>query len=426
MLKKLHWRLTAICTAITSIIILLMTIFSISLSEKGLVQKEYASFLNYVNNIYSHLDLETTITMEWVRSTEKNGAYLLSIEDNGNPIEIIENKNSFNQSLIQKTKTIAASAYDLNLYSLKPSQVLSKHVEFTLSERGKDYYVSAGYIPKDNGAVSAVIIYPLETFYHSIIIQRGISAAAALLAIFSLFIFSYFFTKKAIKPVEESQTKQVQFIAAASHELRSPLTVIRSSLSAIKKADADRARRFEIIIDQEIDRMSRLLKDMLLLAGTGEQSWSLTHEEVDILFLLKDVYDSFQQITAEKKLELTLLMPETDITVTCDKQRIEQVLYILLNNASSYTPEGGTITLSCRVKGRKCILTVSDTGPGIPDEYKQQIFERFYRIDSSHKNKEHFGLGLCIAMEIMKLHKGTIEVTDAPRGGAAFHLTLNI
>lgn len=426
MLKKLHWRLTAICTAITSIIVILMTVFSISLSEKGLVQKEYASFLNYVNNIYSHLDTETTLTMEWVRGTEKNGQYLLLIEDNGKPIEMVENTDKYRQRLIEKAKSIAASTYDLDISGIKPSLVLSKHVEFTLYEQGKDYYASAGYIPKDNGAVSAVVIYPLEAFHHNILIQRCISGAAALLAIVSLFIFSYFFTKKAIKPVAESQTKQVQFIAAASHELRSPLTVIRSSLSAIKKADIDRARRFEIIIDQEIDRMSRLLNDMLFLAGTGEHSWTLTQEEVDIVSLLKDVYDSFQDITAEKKLVFQLLMSESEIVVTGDKQRIEQVLYILLNNAVSYTPEGGRITLSCRVKGRKCIVSVSDTGPGIPDEYKRQIFERFYRIDSSHKYKEHFGLGLCIAMEIMKLHKGTIEVTDTPGGGATFHLTLAI
>lgn len=426
MLKKLHWRLTAICTIITSIIVILMTGFSISLSEKGLVQKEYASFLNYVNSIYSHLEIETTITLEWVRNTENNGQYLLEIEDNGNPLEMEEHYSKDRLALIEKAKTAAASSYQLDISGVKPSNVLLKHVEFTLYNQGKKYYSSVAYIPKDNGAISTIILYPLDTFHHNIIIQRCLFLTAAFLAILSLFIFSYFFTKKAIQPVEESQSKQIQFIAAASHELRSPLTVIRTSLSAIKKADVNTAKRFETIIDQEIDRMSRLISDMLFLAGTVEHSWTLNEEDVDMISLMGDVYVSFQEITAEKKLYLKLQIPETEMIVKCDKQRIEQVLYILLNNAVSYTPDSGTITFSSRIKGHKCIISITDTGIGIPDEYKQQIFERFYRIDSSHKNKEHSGLGLCIAMEIMKLHKGTIEVVDTPGGGATFQIVLNI
>ncbi len=427
MLKKLHWKLTAICTVITSIIVILMMIFSLFISEASLRQKEYASFSNYVNSIYSHLEIEKTITLDWVRNTQKNGLYLLSIIDNGNPIRLSESDEPNSSILITMANKVAAEKYNFDPNDHKPSQVLPKHIEFSFHHKGLEYYASSVYIPKEHGAISSTIVYSLAPFHHSILIQRLIYIGVSVLAILSLFIFSYFFTRKTIRPVEEGQAKQERFIAAASHELRSPLTVIRTSLSAMKKADTVKAQRFESIIQSEIDRMSRLISDMLLLSGTGEHSWPLLETAVDINQLLSDVYDSYQELARQKNLSLHL---KTDaarkLTAYCDRQRMEQVLFILLNNAISYTPEGGSITLSSKLKGRKCILSVADNGMGIPDENKAQIFERFYRIDSSHKSKEHFGLGLCIAGEIVKLHHGTIEVVDTPGGGATFLVILNM
>lgn len=426
MLKKLHRKLTLLCTLITSIIVILMTSFSIYISESGLRQKEFASFTNYVNGIYSHLQIETTITLDWIRNVEKNGKYILSIVDNGNPLKLTETDQPKNQYLIEKAKTTAAVDYQFNPFETKPSKVLLKHIEFFFQDQDAAYYSSAAYIPKEHGALSVIILYSLDSFHQSIVTQRCIYLAVGLLAILSLYIFSYFFTKNAIRPVVDGQEKQERFIAAASHELRSPLTVIRSSLSAIKKADESKVQRFEHIIQSEIDRMSRLISDMLLLSGIGGYSWSLKEEAVDINLFLRDIYDSYQEIVIKKNLKIRLEINKTsESTVFCDRQRMGQVLYILLNNAISYTPSGGSIIISSKLKGRKCIISVTDTGIGISDDNKIKIFERFYRVDQSHKSKEHFGLGLCIAEEIVKLHKGNIEITDTPGGGATFHIFLS-
>lgn len=109
----------------------------------------------------------------------------------------------------------------------------------------------------------------------------------------------------------------------------------------------------------------------------------------------------------------------------CDRERIEQVLSILLDNALSYTPENGRICLSLAGTSDRPTIRVSDNGIGIPDSEKESIFDRFYRCDKAHKDKMHFGLGLCIAQEIIHMHKGKIWVEDTPGGGATFVIILN-
>ena len=108
----------------------------------------------------------------------------------------------------------------------------------------------------------------------------------------------------------------------------------------------------------------------------------------------------------------------------CDKDRIRQVLEILISNALSYGREGGSITLTLKEKSGCFLLGVRDTGPGIPDSDKPYIFDRFYRGDTSRNAKDHFGLGLCIAKEIMDRHQGRIWLEDTLGGGASFFLEL--
>ena len=105
-------------------------------------------------------------------------------------------------------------------------------------------------------------------------------------------------------------------------------------------------------------------------------------------------------------------------------ERISQVLGILLDNAISYVPANGKIVLSLSQTETHFLIRVKDNGPGIPDSAKTSVFRRFYQADSARNNRQHFGLGLCIAYEIISLHKGTISVLDTPGGGSTFQISL--
>lgn len=105
-------------------------------------------------------------------------------------------------------------------------------------------------------------------------------------------------------------------------------------------------------------------------------------------------------------------------------EKVSQILTILIDNALSYVPEGGSIRLQAKKEPGAIAISVSDNGPGIPDSEKDSVFQRFYRSDASRNDKQHFGLGLCIAKEIALLHQGSLKILDTPGGGATFILKL--
>ena len=139
----------------------------------------------------------------------------------------------------------------------------------------KDFYVSTALIPKSHGTVSMIILYSLDSVKHRILLQRLAFSGAAFLAILALSICSWFFTGRMITPLEKSRQEQTEFIAAASHELRSPLAVILSGISAMKKADPKEQEHFLSVIEKEGTRMSLLINDMLSLSNADNHSWKM-------------------------------------------------------------------------------------------------------------------------------------------------------
>jgi signal transduction histidine kinase len=426
MFKKLHFQLTLISTLITGFIVVVMTCLCLTISEHSLYQSQYLDFVNRITAIQVYLQTQTSLSTQWLAQTENNGQMILYIEDNGNPIAYQNQKpDSTRGKLIQRAKITAQKAYQLNISDLTTSKVVLKHVEFTIRFENSDYFASAAYIPKGNGSLGVIAVYTLQGFRRSVLIQRLIYIGLDLLAIIALGLFSFFFTKHFIKPVERSRKHQTEFIASASHELRSPLAVISSSLSAMKKADKAQTIRFEEIIDTAVKRMTRLVGDMLSLANADNHSWKMQMENTDVLTLLLNIYEAYEPVAREKGLQLTVSPPDEPFGCVCDRQRMEQVLSILLDNAISYTKSGGKVGLSALQTERGTEITVADNGIGISDENKKRIFDRFYRADSAHESKDHFGLGLCIAYEIIKLHKGELTVKDTPGGGTIFRIMMS-
>ena len=255
--------------------------------------------------------------------------------------------------------------------------------------------------------------------------MRLLFLLAVLVAIFALAVFSWFFTRRMIRPLEQSRKEQNAFIAAASHELRSPLAVIQSSLSAIPHASEEKADQFIAISLKECKRMTRLIQDMLSLSRSDNHTWVMNMAPCEVDTLLLETYEKYEIPAHEKGLSFSVQLPEEDLpSCILDKAKISQILSILIENALSYVPEGGVLCLSAKKEPGAIIISVSDNGPGIPDSEKEAVFQRFYRSDASRNDKNHFGLGLCIAKELALLHHGSLKVTDTPEGGATFLLKL--
>lgn len=216
---------------------------------------------------------------------------------------------------------------------------------------------------------------------------------------------------------------QRRFLADVSHELRTPLTTIRGNVDLIRRMGTADAESLEAITG-EVDRMTRMVNDLLLLAQAESGRLPLAQDEIELDTLMLEVFKQAKLLAGEGlKVEIGR---EDQVRVMGDRDRLKQVLLNLVANAMDNTPPGGKVTLALACVEGWARLTVSDTGRGIPQEELPHIFERFYRIDSARKRNQHggAGLGLSIAYWITRAHKGRLEVASEPGKGATFSVWL--
>ncbi len=224
-----------------------------------------------------------------------------------------------------------------------------------------------------------------------------------------------------------SEDRMRRFVADASHELRTPLTSIRGFAELARQRGGelrpDEMRR----VEDEAKRMGLLVDDLLLLARLDQQR-PLAHKPVDLLELAGDAVRDAKAIQPERTVRLEVLPGSEAPVVTGDEARLRQVLGNLLSNALHHTPESAPVTVAVGTESsRRAVVHVRDSGPGLSDEYKSRVFERFYRADSARTRATGgSGLGLSIVAALVEAHGGTIDVTDTPGGGATFtvHLPL--
>ncbi|HZX08585.1 HAMP domain-containing sensor histidine kinase [Kribbella sp.] len=232
--------------------------------------------------------------------------------------------------------------------------------------------------------------------------------------------------RESEEAARQSEDRMRRFVADASHELRTPLTSIRGFAELSRQrgdtTDSDTMRR----IEDEAKRMGLLVDDLLLLARLDQQR-PLRMESVDLLPIAADALHNAQAIQPDRPLSLTILPDSEAPVVEGDEARLRQVLGNLVSNALNYTPVEAPITVSVGTRGTEAVLEVSDTGPGLSDEQKARVFERFYRADTARtRTTGGSGLGLSIVAALVAAHKGHVTTTDTTPHGATFtvHLPL--
>ena len=228
---------------------------------------------------------------------------------------------------------------------------------------------------------------------------------------------------KTLERLEKIFTSQQRFLADVSHELRTPLTVIKGNVGLMRRMDMIDEETLASI-DEEANRMTRLVGDLLLLAQADTGKLSLQKETLELDSLLFEVLQEMH-VLADGKVNIQLT--EIDqIQITGDRDRIKQVLLNLISNAIQYTPDEGEIFLSLSKSTKNARLIIRDTGPGIPSEDLPHIFERFYRAEKSRTRSKSsgFGLGLSIAHWIVTKHDGKISVESEEGKGTSFEILL--
>ncbi len=218
-----------------------------------------------------------------------------------------------------------------------------------------------------------------------------------------------------------------QFVSNASHELKTPLATMKIMIeSLIYQPDMDKNLRTEFMTDinNEIDRLSAIVSDLLTLVQMDSQNVKLTRENLSIAQLIKENAHRLQPIANQKGQKIVLQLQDS-CDIYADKSKLNQVIYNLMENAVKYTQASGVIRVTLQRQGRNAIFRVSDNGPGIPKENLPHIFDRFYRVDKARsREKGGTGLGLSIVHQLVLLHGGSINVESEEGRGATFIVEL--
>ena len=230
---------------------------------------------------------------------------------------------------------------------------------------------------------------------------------------------------------QKLEDMQRDFVANVSHELKTPLTTIKSYTETLKDGavdDPEMARSFLDIVDNEADRMNRLVKDLLQLSRLEQRQERMNYLEVNIVSLVRQCMVKVEMTAQQKGHQLNALFDEKmNIRVLMDRDRMEQVILNVLTNAIKYTPDGGRIDVDIDSDGRNVQIIVSDNGIGISEEELPRIFERFYRVDKARSRKMGgTGLGLAITKQIVEEHQGTITAESTLGKGSKFIITLRV
>jgi two-component system, OmpR family, sensor histidine kinase VicK len=231
--------------------------------------------------------------------------------------------------------------------------------------------------------------------------------------------------RAAIANLEKLDTTKSEFLSIVSHEFRTALTGIQGFSELIRDGglEPDEVRAYGGYIFNDADRVNRLIGDMLDLDRMESGRMAMRATDVDVNDILMEAIAraSTSTVTVEFKSDLDPRLP----IVAGDRDRLIQVVSNLVNNAVKYSPEGGTVTLTSRVEGKYALISVTDTGIGIPADEIGHVFERFRRVRSgAAQSIPGTGLGLTIVKQIVEMHGGKIWVESAVGHGSSFHFTI--
>jgi two-component system, OmpR family, clock-associated histidine kinase SasA len=244
-----------------------------------------------------------------------------------------------------------------------------------------------------------------------------------------------------LKQEKEKLTEQLQFkdrvIAMLAHDLRNPLTAASIAIDTLQSNFNSEQGTFDRLPPKmtvhlfkqarnQAKIIDRMITDLLQVGRGSEKEFYIQPEKIDLGKLCLEVLEELRDRYTAKSHTLKKDIPKDLPSVYADPERIRQVLINLLDNAIKYTPEGGTIAVSgLHRTTQKVQFSIGDTGPGIPEENREHIFENHFRLERD-ETTEGYGIGLCLCQRIVRAHYGQIWVDSAPEGGAWFHFTLPV
>lgn len=242
-----------------------------------------------------------------------------------------------------------------------------------------------------------------------------------------MILIGWYFAGKRLQPITEAYLRQNRFIADASHELKTPLTIVQTNVDVMRVRENQTIHENQKWLDNievEVAAMRRLIDDMLLLASVERGGLDIEIEEINLSKLVESI--CLRQAAMAQSRKITLICDgriNNPVIVMADPNRMEQLVKIFIDNAIKYNNPGGSIWVKLRQEHHDVILEFKDDGIGMESEQALHVFERFYRADESRKRESgSIGLGLSVAKEIITAHDGTVQVESEKGRGTVFKI----
>jgi signal transduction histidine kinase len=218
------------------------------------------------------------------------------------------------------------------------------------------------------------------------------------------------------------------FLSDISHELRTPITVIRGEAEVTLRGADRHVKEYKEALQRILElsmQLGKYVQDLLFLARTETASLQFEWEKIDLAELVLEAEENFQVMAEENGMSVSLTGPEEAVWVRGDKQRLKQILFILVDNACHYSSPGSHIAIDFGVVEKEARISITDNGIGVPAEDLERIFDRHFRSPNArHLRNDGRGLGLSLAKSILKAHHGEITVTSIEHSGSTFTVRL--
>lgn len=418
-LERLRWRTTYIYASIFGALIILVVALTYTLlfyafynhEKQELVAKAYHEADEYI----------ATGELPVSEVAIKNGsmlAYILAPKDNTVILD-----------------QLGREQHGLAIFEARDSwpREFEETILLSLNSDG-DYKYLATVVniqPLGGSSIGRLYMFKNMAFYYQTAWESFIILVYVALAFFLMAIIAgYILAGRSIQPLSEMYERQQQFSADSSHEMRTPLAVMKLAVTGLEQEqklaepNKELQQEYVTILSQEVKRMQRLIEALMQLARNEGQKALGQGEHMDFTALVQQAVQRIGLLAATKEIKVQAYV-DGPIPFTGQREAMEQLLVILLDNALKYSPAASLVQVILKKQEDRLVLQVRDQGPGIPLEEREKIFQRFYRVDKARSRSQGgLGLGLSLARQIVELHGGSIKAEAAEPKGSCFIVIL--
>ena len=298
-------------------------------------------------------------------------------------------------------------------------------------EQGQEYHQVAIALENDSQEVWAYLLVgrSFQDFDRYLSSVRWSLLIGLLLALALVTAASWLLSGLAMRPIYQSYSQIQQFTADAAHELRTPLAAIRATVESVldlPSVSEEDAKETLLVVDRQTRRLTSLVSDLLLLSRLDSEKRTLVKVSCCLQDIISDIVEEMAAFAIKEEIALAIdFQTQTPVMVLGNEEQIYRLMLNLVNNAITYTPAGGKVTITLKREQQQAQILISDTGVGIAPEQQAKIFDRFYRVDAARAGQAgNSGLGLAIGQAIAKAHNGILAVTSQLGKGSTFTISL--